>query len=405
MSQTNLKKPVSNPTIAQSEGLLAPTYSRPNALFVDGSGSFLIDSEGIKYLDMTSGIGVSCLGHCSPIIKEAMIEALEKPLHISNLFHSAPAALLAKLLTENSFADRVFFANSGAEAVEAAIKFARLGAGANRHRIVYFDGSFHGRTLGALAATDRPDHKTPFEPLPQGFIRAPWNDPRALNHIDEQCAAVILEPIQGEKGVRTADDSWVKSIRARCDSTGTLLIFDEIQCGMGRTGHLFAHQPIGVLPDIMTIAKPLAGGLPIGAVLMTDDVSKAISPGLHGTTFGGGPFVTAVAKRVFEYVSDDKFLKTVQDKGRLLRLGLEKLLSSSIVSEIRGKGLMLGIRLQDIEPKVVVEEAFRRQLLVVPSADNVVRILPPLTISNDDIELCVERMNIVLKNVERNLQK
>ena len=384
-----------------ADSVIAPTYSRPSSLFIDGCGAVLSDARGEDYLDMTSGIGVNALGHRSQILCDAMKEAAAGLTHVSNLYHSLPQVELASRLVEHSFADKVFFCNSGTEAVEAAIKFARLVGGSSKREIVSFSGSFHGRTLGALAATDRPDYKRPFEPLPGEFKFAPWNEFGALEHLTKNTAAVILEPIQGEQGIRVADNAWLQSLRERCKQVGALLILDEIQCGMGRTGTLWAHEQTPVVPDMMTLAKPLAGGLPIGAVLMTNQVARSLHPGLHGTTFGGGPFITHVACRVFDEISSPDFLDAVKEKGRLLREQLEKLTSRETVEEIRGPGLMLGVRLSGLTPKEVVDAAFEQKLLIIPSADQVVRFLPPLNISEEQVELSVSKFELALSECEK----
>ncbi len=382
--------------LERADEVLAPTYRRPGTLFVDGDGAWLRDAAGREYLDMTSGIAVLALGHRSAVVREALLQAAEKLVHVSNLYHTAPPIELAARLVELSFADSVFFANSGTEAVEAAVKFARLATG--RAKILHFEGSFHGRTLGALAATDRPDYQDPFRPLPGGFERAPWNDEAALDHVDDDTAVVLLEPIQGEMGVRAADPAWVRAIRRRCDEVGALLAFDEIQCGLGRTGRLWAHEAFGVAPDLLTLAKPLAGGLPIGAVLMTRRVAGTLSPGVHGTTFGGGPLVTAVARAVLDHVSRQDVLARVRELGEHLERRLLRLEPRPDVEETRGTGLMRGVRVT-VPVKDVVDAAFRRGLLIVPSADGVVRILPPLEVKPEELDLCVERLTAALDEV------
>jgi len=387
--------------LARGEQVLAPTYTRPERLLVDGDGAILRDATGQEYLDMSSGIAVLALGHCSPVVREAICEAARHPVHVSNLYHTAPAIELASRLVELSFADRVFFANSGAEAVEAAIKLARLSAGTaspGRHEILSFEGSFHGRTFGALAATDRADYQEPFKPLPDGFISAPWSSDTALPMIGEHTAAVLVEPIQGEMGVRVADPAWLARLRERCDQVGALLVFDEIQCGLGRTGRLWAHSSSGVSPDLMTLAKPLGGGLPIGAVLMTEQVAQAITPGCHGTTFGGGPLVTSVALAVLDRLADPELLARVAAAGQHLEQRLETLAASPAVIEVRGEGLMRGVR---VVPPVarVVDAALERGLLVVPSADQVIRILPPLEVSDAQLDQCVEILGAAIDEV------
>jgi len=374
-----------------ADRVLAPTYRRPHRLFTDGRGALLRDADGEEFLDMTSGIAVLALGHRSTTVADALRDGAEHLVHISNLYHSAPAIALAARLVELSSADSVFFANSGAEAVEAAIKFSRLVGGSDRRTIVHFTGSFHGRTLGALAATDRADYQEPFRPLAGGFRIAPWNSDLAVDAIDSETAAVVLEPIQGEMGVRVADPEWVRAIRQRCNDAGALLVFDEIQCGLGRTGRLWAHQDLDVEPDIMTLAKPLAGGLPIGAVLMTRSVSDALSPGMHGTTFGGGPLVTSVALRVLDRIAQPAFLARVRELGAHLGDRLERLADLPEVTEIRGRGLMRGVQVS-APVGDVVSAAFDRRLLVVPSADEVVRVLPPLDVTEAQLDECVDRL-------------
>ncbi|MBU47104.1 MAG: acetylornithine aminotransferase [Deltaproteobacteria bacterium] len=372
--------------LALADKVLAPTYTRPEHLFVEGDGVFLKDAEGQQFLDMTSGVAVNALGHNAEIIKNALRKGLEGLIHTSNLFHTAPAILLANELVQHSFADKVFFTNSGAESVEGAIKFARLYA-KDRHEIVYFDSSFHGRTLGALAATDKEKIRTPFTPLPTGYRCAPWNQHVAFNYITAQTAAVIVEPIQGEGGIRFADESWLQALRAHCDKVGALLIFDEVQCGLGRTGTLWGHQHYGITPDLMTLAKPLAGGLPMGAVLMTQNVADAITPSCHATTFGGGPLVATVAYEVFKEISNPTFLQAVQHKGAFLLETLRDL-HSPYIEDIRGRGLFVGVQL-NIPTQQVVEAARKEGLLLVAAANQVVRFVPSLTITKQELEQAV----------------
>jgi predicted acetylornithine/succinylornithine family transaminase len=379
--------------IALGERVLAPTYARPNILFGSGRGPRLVADDGSEYLDMTSGVAVTALGHSSEVVADALRDAAGGLSHTSNLFHTEPAIRLAADLVECSFADRVFFANSGAEAVEGAIKFARLRAGEGRDTILYFDHSFHGRTFGALAATDRPAAREPFTPLPEGFSRASWNDPGALDRIDESIAAVVVEPVQGEGGVRIADADWLRALRRRCDETGTLLIFDEVQCGMGRTGRLWAYEHSGVEPDLMTLAKPLAGGLPMGAVLMTEDVASAVRPGSHATTFGGGPIVASVARRVLEEIRRPELLDHVARTGAWLVDRLARLEHRNIL-EVRGVGLLVGIRVESSAR--VVEAARDERLLLVAAADDVVRLLPPLNVTRSDLEEAVRRLDVAI---------
>lgn len=393
-TRTDLSADRTARALATADRVLAPTYVRPEVLFTNGKGAYLETAGGETYLDMTSGVAVTALGHGSDVVAAALRDAASGLTHTSNLFHTEPAIALASDLVECSFADRVFFTNSGAESVEGAIKFARLRAGEGRKTIVYFDHSFHGRTFGALAATDRPAAREPFVPLPEGFARARWNDSSALKHIDATVAAVIVEPLQGEGGVRLADPKWLFALRERCDEVGALLIFDEVQCGMGRTGRLFAYEHSGVIPDLMTLAKPLAGGLPMGAVLMTEDVASAIRPGSHATTFGGGPVVASVARRVLAEIRRPELLAHVVRSGNWLRARLAGLERSGVTA-VRGEGLLVGIRVANASR--VVEAAFEERLLLVAAADDVVRLLPPLNVSQADLEEAVQRLERVLE--------
>jgi len=397
--------------VTRADRVLAPTYAR-DLVLADGEGARVTDVDGRTYLDATSGIAVTALGHRSPIVADALSDAAGELLHVSNLFHTEPAIALAEFLVETSFADRVFFTNSGAEAVEAAIKFARLHAIASdetaspgdadgtdddapapRHEVVFAEGSFHGRTLGALAATDREDYQRPFRPLPGGYRRMPWNDVGGIDAaITDRTAAVLVEPVQGEGGVRVADPGWLRAVEARCREVGALLVVDEIQCGLGRTGRLWAHAHAGVVPDLLTAAKPLAGGLPMGAVLMTEAVAGSLHPGCHGSTFAGGPLVARVATEVVRTVARPDFLSEVNERsGRLRSLLDEHVMSHPRALEIRGLGLLLGIR---VVPPVadVVAAARSAGLLVVPAAGDVVRLLPPLTVSDHDLNEIASRL-------------
>ncbi len=377
------------------EQVIAPTYTRPDVLFARGSGCWLYTDDDHAYLDMTTGIAVTSLGHDNDVVKNALRDAADGLIHTSNLFHTEPGIRLAKALTDHSFAESVFFCNSGAESVEGAIKFARLATG--RHGILYFGQSFHGRTFGALAATDKPPIKEPFAPLPTGFSRAPFNDDAALEQITEDLAAVIVEPIQGEGGVRPADPDWLVAVRARCDELGVLLICDEIQCGIGRSGDLWAHEHAGIRPDIMTLAKPLAGGLPMGAILLGEKVAPHVTPSCHGSTFGGGPVVSAVALAVFKTLSEPSFLLGVRERARILREALTKGLGDHLV-ELRGRGLMMGIKV-GLPPKDVMAACFDEQLLVVPAGDDVIRFLPPLNAPVEDLEEAARRFSAVVNRL------
>lgn len=387
-----------NPLITVAKHVLAPTYRQPDVIMASGEGCWVTDEAGRRYLDMTTGIAVTALGHGSPVVRNALATAAEGLTHTSNLYYTRPAIELAAALVEHSFATNVFFCNSGAEAVEGAIKFARLASG-DRRRIVYFDGAFHGRTFGALSATDREDVRTPFEPLPGGFARAPYDDDVALTMVDDQTAAVIVEPIQGEGGIRVPREDWLRQLRTRCDEVGALLIADEIQAGLGRTGKLWAHQISGVQPDLMTLAKPLAGGLPMGAVLLGERAANAVTTSCHGSTFGGGPVVAAVAHAVFETLREPALLAGVTARGALLRELLPEALGDAL-AEIRGVGLLMGLSFTlDAPARDIAKAAFDEGLLVVPASGNVLRLLPPLNTPEDDLREAVRRLAAAVAKV------
>jgi acetylornithine/N-succinyldiaminopimelate aminotransferase len=382
---TTFSPPVSN----GSEALL-PLYKRAPMELVRGEGIELIDAEGRRYVDFTSGIAVNALGYGDPGLQAAIKQAADGLLHVSNLFRSAPGELLAERLVALSFADRVFFCNSGAEANEGAFKFARRWArgigGPAKHEIIALRGAFHGRLFGTLAATDRPMYRAPFRPLAGGISIIE----RDLDDLDislnsESVAAVILEPIQGEGGVRVLDAEFIRGVRELTRARNIALIFDEIQCGMGRTGHLFAYERLGVVPDIMTLAKPLAGGLPMGAVLATEEIASAMQPGDHGTTFGGGPFVASVALHVLERLSDPHLLTHVRQLGQWLLGELERMAErSGRIRAIRGTGLIWGLDV--VEPAAdVIGRAREGGLLLVSAGEHTVRILPPLIATREDL--------------------
>ena len=369
---------------------LLPTYKRAPMEFVGGEGVELIDGDGKRYLDFTSGIAVNALGYGDAGLQQAMKHAADGLIHVSNLFRTAPGEQLADKLVQLSFADRVFFCNSGAEANEGAFKIARRWArgigGPAKHEIIAFRGAFHGRLFGTLAATDRPNYRMPFRPLAGGIsiMERDLEDlDRALNA--ETVAAVILEPIQGEGGVRVLEADFVRRVRELTKARQIALIFDEIQCGLGRTGQVFAYEHLGVTPDIMTLAKPLAGGLPMGAILATETVASAMQLGDHGTTFGGGPFVASVALHVVDRLSDQKMLAHVRAMGALLRSGLEAMMErTDRIRAIRGRGLMLGIDVTEPAAEVI-GRARDAGMLLVSAGDHTIRLLPPLVISGADI--------------------
>ena len=384
-------------TVSDVSQALLGVYARVGPVFTAGEGAELIAEDGTRYLDFVAGIAVNALGYDSAVIKSAIAQALESGLiHTSNLYRTAPGEQLAEELVARSFADRVFFCSSGAEANEAAFKFARRWS--QKTGIVAFSGSFHGRLFASLAATDRPDYRKPFEPLVPGVEIIPLGDrAAAARAIDAgRTAAVIIEPLQGEGGVRPVPADWLAFLRDLCDDAGAALIFDEVQCGLGRTGTLFAYEQAGVTPDMVTLAKPLAGGLPMGAVLVNEAIAMSLKPGDHATTFGGGPLVASVALAVVRTIADPDFLAAVQAKGELLGRLLAALVARrSRVREVRGRGLMWGIELA--EPAGPFVGAARdRHLLVVTAGPNVLRLIPPLIISEAELERGVAILDEVL---------
>ncbi|MCL4488492.1 MAG: aspartate aminotransferase family protein [Chloroflexi bacterium] len=378
---------------------LAPTYGRPPFVITHGEGVYLYDAKGNKYLDCAAGIAVNALGYNDPMLISAIQEAAAGLLHTSNLFYTAPQIELAKALVEKSFADRVYFANTGTEAMEAAIKFSRKFAhergDSQRTNFVAFHGSFHGRTMGSLALTDSEKYQAPFRPLMPGVTFANFNDVRsAAAAINDQTAGVVVEPVQGEGGIYPGTPEFLGGLRKLCDERGALLIFDEIQCGVGRTGTLWAYEHANVKPDIMTVAKPLAGGLPIGATLMTERVASAMHVGEHGTTFGGGPFITSVALKVLNRVSQPEFLSSVRQKGAFLMERLSEI-NSPHIKELRGRGLMVGIEL-DTEAQRVLDKGYANGLLVIKARERVVRIVPPLVIEKQHIDELASKLERIL---------
>ena len=377
-------------------GLAAPfdsailaTYKRAPVEFVRGSGVHLYDAEGKAYLDFVGGIAVNALGYDDPQLKAAMHAAVDGLIHTSNLYSTSPGERLASALVSRSFADKVFFCNSGAEANEGAFKFARRWArtlGDAKHEIVALRGAFHGRLFGTLAATDRPGYRLPFRPLTPGisiFERDLAELDAALS--EDTVAALIVEPVQGEGGVRVLDAGFLRELRAVTASRNIALILDEIQCGMGRTGTLFAYEQMGLVPDMVTLAKPIAGGLPMGAILMTDAIASTIKPGDHGTTFGGGPFVSSVALHVLDRLADPALLAHVREMGAWFGKQLNEIAHrTSRIRQVRGVGLMWGIDVMGTAAHVV-SEALGRGLLVCSAGDYTVRMLPPLVSTQDEL--------------------
>jgi acetylornithine/N-succinyldiaminopimelate aminotransferase len=372
-----------------ASGAILGTYKRAPVEFVRGSGVYLYDAHGAGYLDFVSGIAVNALGYSDAGLRAVMRSASEGLIHTSNLYATAPGERLASELVAQSFADKVFFCNSGAEANEGAFKFARRWArtqGDAKHEIIALRGAFHGRLFGTLAATDRPGYRLPFRPLVPGvsiFERDLAELDAALS--EDTVAALILEPVQGEGGVRVLDHGLLRELRALTAERHIALILDEIQCGLGRTGTLFAHEQAGIEPDMMTLAKPLAGGLPMGAILMTDAIASAVKPGDHGTTFGGGPFIATVAEYVFGRLSDPAMLAHVREMGEWMGTELNALARrTGRIRQVRGAGLMWGVDVMGTAAQVV-SEALAHGLLVCSAGDYTVRLLPPLVSTRDEL--------------------
>ncbi len=363
------------------------SYARMPVEFVRGEGARLWDVDGVEYLDFLCGIGVTSLGHCHPRVVAAVREQVGRLMHTSNLFYTEPGMRLAARLSESSLGGRVFFCNSGAEASEAAIKLARKERAAGD--VVVVHGAFHGRTYGALSATPQEAKQAPFAPLVPGF-RAVAAEPDAVRTaVDAHTAAVLLEPIQGETGVHVLSGELLAAAREACDEHGAALIFDEVQCGMGRTGSLWAYEQTGVRPDAMTVAKALGGGLPIGALITGERLADVLEPGDHGSTFAGGPVVATAALAALELTDDPALLASVRELGQRLAAGLERL---PHVSSVRGRGLMLACEL-DVPAPAVVERALCEQRLVTnATGPTTLRLLPPLTIGEDDVEDALERL-------------
>jgi predicted acetylornithine/succinylornithine family transaminase len=376
---------------------LLGVYARVGPTFVGGDGCELIAADGARYLDFTAGIAVNALGFGHPAVRRAMEDALATGLvHVSNLYRTEPGEHLAEELVARSFAAAAFFCNSGAEANEGAFKFARRATG--KTDIVAFSGGFHGRLFASLAATDRPDYRRPFEPLLAGVRIIPLGDRAAVDAaIDPaRTAAVIVEPVQGEGGVRPAPAEWLAHLRGLCDERGAALVFDEVQCGLGRTGTLFAYEAAGVEPDILTLAKPLAGGLPMGAILLNERIAAAVQPGDHATTFGGGPLVASVALAVLRTVSNPAFLAEVRHKGEWLGRRLEQAAARRRrVREVRGRGLMWGVELTEPAGRFIAA-ARERGVLFVGAGPTVIRLVPPLVITVPELERGVALLEEVL---------
>ena len=375
-----------------------PTYNRAPIAFERGEGAWAIATDGTRYLDLGAGIAVNALGHANPALVAALTEQAGRIWHVSNLYQIPEQERLADLLVAHTFADTVFVTNSGTEAAELAIKMARKywsEKGEDRSEILTFEGAFHGRSTGAIAASGGEKMVKGFGPLMPGFVHLPWGDMDALEAaIGPRTAAVMLEPVQGEGGIRPLPDADLRRVRELCDRTGALLILDEVQSGMGRTGKLFAHEWAGVTPDIMMVAKGIGGGFPLGAVLATEAAAAGMAAGTHGSTYGGNPLACAVGARVMEIVADPAFLSEVNRKAGLLRQKLEALVAAhpEVFESVRGQGLMLGLKCK-VAPADLVKAGYAEHILTVPAGDGVLRLLPPLTITDAEIAEAVQRLD------------
>ncbi|MBM7405863.1 MULTISPECIES: aspartate aminotransferase family protein [Sphingomonas] len=379
---------------------LMPVYPRCGVRPVRGEGCYLFSEDGTRYLDFAAGIAVNALGHGHPHLVKAIADQAATLMHVSNLYGSPQGEALAQRIVDNSFADTVFFTNSGAEAVECAIKTARRYHYANgnpeRHKLITFQNAFHGRTLGAISATDQPKMRDGFEPLLPGFDYVPFNDLEgALAKIDDETAGFLVETVQGEGGLMAATPEFLQGLRKACDEHGLLLVLDEVQCGYGRTGTFFAHEQYGVTPDIMSVAKGIGGGFPLGACLATEEAAKGMVYGTHGSTYGGNPLAMAAGQAVLDVMLEPGFLDHVKQMGERLRSALEQMIPNHdhLFEEVRGKGLMLGIKLKADAREFVAHLRDNHQLLTVSAGGNVVRVLPPLVIDERHIAEAVEKLS------------
>ncbi|WP_417712956.1 aspartate aminotransferase family protein [Pseudophaeobacter arcticus] len=386
-----------------------PTYNRAPLEFVKGEGSWLFEADGRRFLDLGSGIAVNALGHAHPKLVEVLSTQAQNLWHVSNLYRIPQQEKLADLLVEHTFADTVFFTNSGTEACELAVKMARKyfyeKDQPERVEIITFDGSFHGRSSAGIAAAGTEKMVKGFGPLLPGFVHLTFGDMDGLtNAITDQTAAVLIEPIQGEGGIRPVPDAELKALRQICDDRGILLILDEVQCGVGRTGKLFAHEWAGIIPDIMMVAKGIGGGFPLGAVLATEEAASGMTAGTHGSTYGGNPLGCAVGCAVIEEVMAPGFLADVNRRAGLFRQRLEGLVAAhpEVFEELRGAGLMLGLKCKAANMDVV-QAGYDNAVITVPAADNVIRLLPPLTLSDEDIGEAITRLDKAATQVEQSL--
>lgn len=384
---------------------LYSTYARAPLQFERGAGVWLETAEGRRYLDLAGGVAVNSLGHAHPHLVEALKAQAEKLWHVSNLYEIPGQHRLAERLEEVTFADRAFFTNSGAEAIECAVKTARryhfVNGNPERFRIVTFEGAFHGRTLATIAAGGQAKYLEGFGPKVEGFDQVAFGDHEALKAaITSETAAILIEPIQGEGGIRSVPPQCLRGLRELCDAEGILLIYDEVQTGVGRTGHLFAHQASGAEPDIMAVAKGIGGGFPMGVCLATEEAAKGMTPGTHGSTFGGNPLAMAVGNAVLDIILADDFLQHVRDASLQFKQGLASLVDRypDVVSDVRGEGLLLGIKAK-VQNTALIAEIREHGVLTVPAGDNVVRLLPPLIITADEVREALSRIEAAVSSL------
>jgi acetylornithine/N-succinyldiaminopimelate aminotransferase len=390
---------------------LLPTYARVDLAFERGEGAWLVATNGDRYLDFSSGVAVNALGHAHPHLVAAITEQSRKVWHVSNLYRIPESEQVAERLCAASFADVVFFCNSGAEAMECAIKMARKYQSASgkpeRYRIITFEGAFHGRTLATLAAGGQKKYLDGFGPVVEGFDQMPFGDLAATKRaIMRETAAILIEPIMGEGGVRVVPPQFLRALRRLCDENGLLLVFDEVQTGVGRTGELFAYQRCGVTPDIMALAKALAGGFPLGACLATRDAAKGMTTGTHGSTFGGNPLAMAAAGALLDVVLADGFLDRVRGTSLILKQKLAEIRDRypAVIAEVRGEGLLVGLRAV-VPSSELVNELHEEKMITVAAGDNVVRLLPPLIVSEEEVAEAVRRIDRACARICRALEE
>ena len=386
-----------------------PTYNRAPLTFVKGEGAWLTEADGRRFLDLGAGIAVNALGHAHPALGAALTEQAHALWHVSNLYNIPQQQMLADKLVEHTFADTVFFTNSGTESCELAVKMARKyfydKGQPEKVEIMTFDGSFHGRSSAGIAAAGSEKMTKGFGPLLPGFVHLAFGDLDGVTDaVNDNTAAILIEPVQGEGGIRPVPDMELKALRQICDENGLLLILDEVQCGVGRTGKLFAHEWAGITPDIMMVAKGIGGGFPLGAVLATEEAASGMTAGTHGSTYGGNPLGCAVGCAVIDHVATPAFLEGVNRKAGLLRQKLEGLIADhpEVFEEVRGSGLMLGLKCK-VSNIDVVNAGYDNEVITVPAADNVIRLLPPLTLTEDDIAQALIRLDKAAAQVESQL--